>query len=157
MYDFDAMNPRYVIFGNIFLLANRLQTVMDQTVPDLTARQWFLLTMLGMFDQPPTLKQLAEQCDCTHQNIRQLVNKLSEKGFLTIVPDPVDRRSIRIAATPLCEQWNQHNSTQAAAFIDQLFAGLNAAQINAMKTTQITLYEALGTMKERKNDCTNSI
>ena len=38
MYDFEKMDKRYLIFGNIFLLANRLQTVMDNAKKDLTAK-----------------------------------------------------------------------------------------------------------------------
>ena len=41
MFDPDKMDARYVLFGRTFLLSNRLQTFMDKSTQDLTAKQWF--------------------------------------------------------------------------------------------------------------------
>lgn len=148
MYDFETMDKRYIIFGNIFLLANRLQTVMDQTAQVITAKQWFVIMMLGMFERPPTLKQLAAICDSSHQNIKQLVLKLEAKGFVRIEQDPDDRRAMRIITTEACKLWGEENEEFSAGFIERMFSSLSAEEISTMNTAQQKIYEALGQMKE---------
>ena len=148
MVDLEAMDPRQVVFGNIFLLANRLQTVMDQTANGLTARQWFVITMLELFDQPPTLKQLAAACSCSHQNVKQLVLRLEAKGFLRIEPDPDDRRAMRILPTDSCRRWGEENNDLAVRFLEEMFRGLSLREIEGMKDTQQTLHTNLERMKE---------
>ncbi|MEG0853943.1 MAG: MarR family transcriptional regulator [Angelakisella sp.] len=148
MYDFETMDKRYIIFGNIFLLANRLQTVMDQTAQVITAKQWFVIMMLGMFESPPTLKQLAAICDSSHQNIKQLVLKLEAKGFVRIEQDPDDRRAMRIITTEACKLWGEENEEFSAGFIQRMFSSLSAEEISTMNTAQQKIYEALGQMKE---------
>lgn len=150
MYDLENMDPRYLVFGSIFMLSNRLQNVMDQKTSDLTAKQWFVLMMLGMFDTPPTLKQLAAACDSSHQNTKQLVIKLENKGFISIENDSTDRRVIRIATTPKCQQWEDDNQALQAYFIDTMFGNLTADEIIALNLAQQKIYASLATMKEEE-------
>jgi DNA-binding MarR family transcriptional regulator len=150
MYDLENMDPRYLIFGNIFLLSNRLQNVMDQNATDITAKQWFVLMMLGMFDEAPTLKQLATMCDSSHQNIKQLVIKLEKKGFVNIENDLKDRRAIRIAATPKCEQWASDNRAFTQNFVDTMFDTLTKDEIATLNLAQQKIYTTLATMKEEE-------
>lgn len=147
MYDFEKMDKRYIIFGNIFLLANRLQNVMDQTANELTSRQWFVIAMLGMFDYPPTLKELAAVCDSSHQNTKQIVLKLEAKGFVKIETDPKDRRAIRIMATEECRRWNEENDEFSQKFIERMFKGLSKEEIEAMNSVQQKIYDTLAEMK----------
>lgn len=148
MYDFETMDKRKIVFGNIFLLANRLQTVMDQTANELTAKQWFVITMLGMFEESPTLKQLAAICDSSHQNTKQIVLKLEAKGFVKVEQDSKDRRALRIVTTDLCKRWDDENKEFAVKFIDQMFRNLNDEEVSSLNSAQQKLYETLGTMKE---------
>lgn len=147
MYDFEKMDKRYIIFGNIFLLANRLQNVMDQTSNELTSRQWFVIAMLGMFDYPPTLKELATVCDSSHQNTKQIVLKLEAKGFVKIETDPKDRRAIRIVATDECRRWSEENEEFSQKFIERMFKGLSKEEIEVMNSVQQKIYDTLAEMK----------
>ena len=151
MIDLDKMDARYVVFGSIFLLANRLQTVMDKSARDITAKQWFLLMVLGLFDAPPTLSQLASAMDSSHQNVKQLALKLEKKGFVRIQPDPDDRRALRIVMTDAFSQWDRRNRAFQESFIGTMFRDLTEQEIHTMKRAQLKLYDALQTMKEGKN------
>ncbi|MDF1616911.1 MarR family winged helix-turn-helix transcriptional regulator [Petrocella sp. FN5] len=150
MYDLENMDPRYLVFGNIFLLSNRLQNVMDQNATDLTAKQWFVLMMLGMFDDPPTLKELAAMCDSSHQNIKQLVLKLEKKGFVRIEKDLKDRRALRIAATPKCQEWEEENRSYTQNFVNTMFGTLTKEEIATLNLAQQKIYTTLSTMKEEE-------
>ena len=143
MYDFEKMDKRYLIFGNIFLLANRLQTVMDNAKKDLTAKQWMVLTMLGSFEEPPTLKQLAAMCETSHQNTKEIVNKLEAKGFVNILKDEADKRAMRILRTSKCEQWSKDNEEYGMNFISEMYHGLSEEEIRIMSEAQIKIFNNL--------------
>lgn len=147
MYDFENMDKRYIIFGNIFLLANRLQNVMDQKANEITAKQWFVLAMLGMFDYAPTLKELAAMCDSSHQNTKQIVLKLQSKGFVKIEADPFDKRAMRIVVTDECERWNEKNEEFSQRFIDKMFNSISKEEIEVMNSAQQKIYSTLAEMK----------
>ncbi|WMJ83538.1 MarR family winged helix-turn-helix transcriptional regulator [Oscillospiraceae bacterium LTW-04] len=148
MYDLEKLDKRKFVFGNIFLLSNRLQTVMDRTTDELTAKQWFVLMVLEMFEEPPTLKMLADMYDSSHQNIKQLVLKLEKKGFVRVEDDPTDRRTMRIVATAKCQQWDEENKAITEDFLNRMFNHLTAEEIETLRTVQQKIYTNLGNMKE---------
>lgn len=144
MYDFDTMDKRLIVFGYLFRIANRLQSKMDSQMKDLTAKQWFVILALGLFEQPPTLKQLAKACDTSHQNTKQLVMKLAEKGFVSVHSDEKDGRAMRISASDQCERWDKDNEEIATQFLGSMFAGLSMDEIAGLSNSLITIFENLG-------------
>lgn len=143
MYDFDTMDKRLIVFGYLFRVANRLQSKMDAQMKDLTAKQWFVILALGLFEQPPTLKQLAAACDTSHQNTKQLVMKLTEKGFVTVHNDEKDGRALRITASDQCAQWDKDNEEIASLFINSMFSGLSMDDISVLSNLLIRIFENL--------------
>jgi DNA-binding MarR family transcriptional regulator len=143
MYNFDTMDKRLIVFGYLFRVANRLQSKMDSQMKDLTAKQWFVILALGLFEQPPTLKQLASACDTSHQNTKQLVMKLAEKGFVTIHNDEKDGRAMRIAASDQCKQWDKDNEQIATQFVDSMFSGMNMDEIAHLSGSLMRIFENL--------------
>lgn len=144
MYDLDSMDKRLVIFGYLFRVANRLQSKMDAQMTGLTSKQWFVILALGFFDEPPTLKQLASICDSSHQNTKQLVMKLKDKGFVTIDNDAADGRAMRIIMTEKCAQWDADNEDIAIHFVDEMFAGLSPDEIVALCGSLMKVFDNLG-------------
>lgn len=143
MYDLESLDKRLIIFGNLFRVANRLQSRMDAQMRDLTAKQWFVILMLEMFDAPPTLGQLAQASDSSHQNTKQLALKLQEKGFVRILSDPDDARAMRIIATDKCDAWDKENKEIAAAFVEAMFQGMTQAEIETLNGSLFTIYDNL--------------
>lgn len=143
MYDFDTMDKRLIVFGYLFRVANRLQSKMDAKMKDLTAKQWFVILILELFEQPPTLKQLAAACDTSHQNTKQLVMKLAEKGFVTIHNDEQDGRAMRITASDQCKKWGNENEQIATQFIDSMFSGMSTDQIADLSGSLMKIFENL--------------
>jgi DNA-binding MarR family transcriptional regulator len=143
MYDFDKMDKRLIVFGYLFRVANRLQSKMDAQMKDLTAKQWFVILVLGLFEQPPTLKQLAAACDTSHQNTKQLVMKLAEKGFVTIHNDEKDGRSMRIKASEQWEQWDKDNEQIATQFIDSMFSGVSMDEVADLSSSLMKIFDNL--------------
>lgn len=148
MFDFEKLDKRCIIFANIFLLSNRLQKVMDSSIEGLTSKQWLTALMLGMFDEPPTLKQLAKICNSSHQNTKQLISKLESKGFIRIESDSKDLRAMRILTTDKWEKWNQANNEKSIHFIGKMFENISDEEIAIMDKTQQKIYKNLEIMEE---------
>lgn len=51
MYDFENMDKLLIAYVNIFILANRLQVIMDKGLEEITAKQWLTLTMIDAFEE----------------------------------------------------------------------------------------------------------
>ncbi|MFZ2539661.1 MAG: MarR family transcriptional regulator [Oscillospiraceae bacterium] len=147
MYDFETMDKRLIIFANVFLLSNRLQTVLDCEMGEITSKQWLVLIMLGMFDEPPTLKELAKMCNSSHQNTKQIVLKLQSKGYVNIDKDSNDGRAMRISPTAKLDEFSKDYHDRSEKFVDKMFSCLSQEEISVMCSAQLKLYNKLEDMQ----------
>lgn len=137
----DYQDP-YLLFGLLFMSNNRLQALGDAFYEEITTKQWFVLAMLDVFgQQAPTIGQLAEQMGSSHQNVKQLVDKLVRKGYLTLQRDIADRRKMRVYPTPsyfaLCRKY-QHKQE---VFMQSLFAGIDPQALHSAVQVLLQLQE----------------
>ena len=80
----------YVLFGSLLAMGNRLQAAGDRFYDEITTKQWFVLAVLETFSAPPTLGELARGVGSSHQNVKQLVLKLQQKGYVALAQDGRD-------------------------------------------------------------------
>lgn len=151
MYDFEHMDKRLIAYVNIFICANRLQAIMDSGLEDITAKQWLAITMIDAFPEPPTLKQMSELSGVTHQSMRQIVDRLAEKGFIEVVPDMRDKRAIRIVKTELANEIRTKKAGQDQSFVYRLFDCLTEEETAAYCSALAKLCDRLNELKE-END-----
>ncbi|WP_206718049.1 MarR family winged helix-turn-helix transcriptional regulator, partial [Anoxybacillus flavithermus] len=136
------------IFANLFLVSNKLQVTMDKRKSDITSKQWFVLAALTFMDQAPTLKELSQALDYSHQNIRQLVNKLEEKKYVRIEKDQEDQRAIRIMLTEKVKAWEQSHQEENQEFVDEMFKGISKSDLKIIDQTLEQLKQNLGDLYE---------
>ncbi|MBR3283356.1 MAG: MarR family transcriptional regulator [Ruminococcus sp.] len=151
MYDFENMDQRLIAYVNIFVCANRLQAIMDSGLEDITAKQWLAITMIDAFPEPPTLKQMAEMSGVTHQSMRQIVDRLIDKGFLEVVPDKKDKRAIRLVKTEAANNIRTKKADQNISFVYRLFDCLSNEETTAYCSALAKLCDRLNELKE-END-----
>ena len=151
MYDFENMDQRLIAYVNIFICANRLQAIMDSGFEDITAKQWLAITMIDAFPEPPTLKQISELSGVTHQSMRQIVDRLIDKGFLKVVPDKKDKRAIRLVKTEAAEHLRTKKDGQDQRFVLKLFDCLTEEETTAYCSALAKLCDRLSELKE-END-----
>ncbi|MBQ3920452.1 MAG: MarR family transcriptional regulator [Oscillospiraceae bacterium] len=147
MYDFEHMDKRLIAYVNIFICANRLQAIMDSGLEDITAKQWLAITMIDAFPEPPTLKQMSELSGVTHQSMRQIVDRLAEKGFIEVVPDKRDKRAIRIVKTELANEIRTKKAGQDQSFVYRLFDCLTEEETAAYCSALAKLCDRLNELK----------
>ena len=119
------MDGRYALFGLLFALQNRLQAVGDTFYDEITCKQFFLMACMNLFQgEAPTVQDLAQVMGSSHQNVKQILNKLEQKGFVSVEPDAADRRKLRISLTEYAAVSGEKYRLKEEEFMTGLFAGV---------------------------------
>lgn len=140
---------REYLFGSIFLLANRLQTLGDGYLEEVTLKQWLLLIMIHVMDREhPSVTEVADFMGSTRQNVRKMLEVLEGKGFVELLANPLDRRTLSVALTPKTEQFFARFQAKGDAFLDQLFAGIPPEELAVTCRTVEALFENMERMGE---------
>lgn len=132
------------VFGGILLLANRLQTLGDNTLEELTIKQWFLITMiLNMESKNPTIKEIANFTGSTRQNIKQMISSLEKKGFIITKKSLDDGRVTIVHITEKCKIYLETTEKQGNKFLDRLFRNVDSQHLNNMaESIELLIKEA---------------
>ncbi|WP_035270126.1 MarR family winged helix-turn-helix transcriptional regulator [Desulfitibacter alkalitolerans] len=140
----ESLDIQKNLFGNIFLTANRLQSIGDQKLgwEGITIKQWFLTIMiLKSGNYSPTLGEVAKDMGYSHQNIKQLALKLRQKGYLILEQDQDDRRVTRLRLTQKCYSFWQERRVEVKGFLTELFQDLSIEDIDSLCKTLDLLYK----------------
>jgi len=123
------MDGRYALFGLLFALQNRLQAVGDTFYDEITCKQFFLMACMNLFQgEAPTVQDLAQVMGSSHQNVKQILNKLEQKGFVSVEPDAADRRKLRISLTEYAAVTGEKYRLKEEEFMTGLFDGVTAEE-----------------------------
>ncbi|MGN1085194.1 MAG: MarR family winged helix-turn-helix transcriptional regulator [Lachnospiraceae bacterium] len=142
------MDEKYALFGLLFAFQNRLQAAGDAFYEEITCKQFFLLACMNLFpDDSPTVQELAQVMGSSHQNVKQIVNKLEAKEFLSVGPDSVDRRKLRISLTEYAGEVGGKYREKEERFMERLFAGISKERI---KQTFLVLSEMEENLKKMR-------
>ena len=140
--------PIFTSLVEISRLANTLQSVMDMGIDDITSRQWLPLMILGRCEEAPNLNQLAEKCGITRQSTKQLIDKLVEKGYVTLEKSDTDKRNMHIVITKKGRNWGANNLEKNMAFVSELYSDISERDIKTFAKVQQKLLNKLEVMKE---------
>lgn len=122
----EEMDGRYALFGLLFALQNRLQAVGDTFYEEITCKQFFLMACMNLFQgEAPTVQDLAAVMGSSHQNVKQILNKLEQKGFISVTPDEADRRKLRIQLTEHAAETGEKYRKKEDEFMEGLFDGVS--------------------------------
>lgn len=122
------------LFASVFVLAQHLSRLGDVELAalDLTTKQWLLLAVLQRRfpDRRPTLSEAAAVYGSSRQNVKAIANTLATRGYLRLLPDPSDRRAVRLQVT---ERTAVFSTAEWAArerlFFDHVFEGFDRAEL----------------------------
>lgn len=133
--EFGDMPPQAFMLGLLSAFDNRFQACADKFFQEITWKQFFAIICINICKEQPTLNELAEIMGSSHQNVKQILLKLQNKGFVTMVPDAKDKRKQRIALTRECLEFCEKNDKQSTEMIWKIFAGIEEQQlITAIQT-----------------------
>ena len=145
-------SPEFNSLVEISRLANTLQIVMDMEIDDITSRQWLPLMILGRCEDSPNLNQLAEKCGITRQSTKQLVDKLVEKGYVTLEKSDADKRNMLIVITKKGRNWGANNLEKNMKFVSELYSDISERDIKTFAKVQQKLINRLEHIKKELKD-----
>lgn len=143
-------NKQYVLFGGVFVLANKMQAVADKSMRGLSTKQWFLLRNLSdMCDEnPPTITALAKETDTSRQNVSKMLAVLERQGYVDLQGSKSDHRSQRVSLTPQGAQKLRLVAQEAQPFFSELFECMSEEEINAGANAVLKMIAKLNKMQE---------
>lgn len=65
----------------------------------------------------------------SHQNVKQILNKLKQRGFLELVEDEQDRRKQRVQLTAYCKEFCEKNDAAASRAMEQIFRDISGEEL----------------------------
>ncbi|MEE1009517.1 MAG: MarR family transcriptional regulator [Agathobacter sp.] len=146
-YNFEGIDNPHFLIGLLNATMNCFQTVGDTFFEEMSWKQCFVIICIGLFDKPPTLKELSELMSSSHQNVKRMVNALEKNGYVEIRLDENDKRKRRIALTPKALEFNERYDKPSGEFMEYLFEGLTKEELD---TTVKVLLQIDSKLKEHK-------
>lgn len=131
-FDQSDRTRMQAIFAMLFILQNRLQTAGDKLLDGITMKQWLLLAVTGISEQPPTLTSAGELMGCSRQNVKKLAVALERKGLLELRPCQVTGNAICIFLTPLFRDHLEKHSDRQRIALNLLFEEFQAGEIEQL-------------------------
>lgn len=143
-------NKQYVMFGGVFMLANKLQLVADKKIHGLSTKQWFLLRNLSDLppNPPPTITMLAKETDTSRQNVSKMLGVLQRQGYVALQDNPKDHRSQSVILTDSGAQMLHKVAQEAVPFFTELFSGISEEECTVSADVVIKLIDNLYKMQE---------
>jgi DNA-binding MarR family transcriptional regulator len=146
--EFPQYDDEYMMFGMMFVLGNKLQAIGDNFYEEITTKQWLVLVMLEVFGENyPTINELSDAMGSSHQNVKQLVLKLENKGYVELYTDEKDRRKTRIRMTSKCGEFTTKYGERQREYMKILFSGMEKTKIRIALETLIKFKENLEGMQ----------
>lgn len=142
-------NRRKAIFSTIFIAGNRLQTLFDNRIPQVSLKQFMLLSIVRQSEEPMTFTQLGTLLGCSRQNIKKLADVLMKKGFITIQQSPQDTRAMCICPTEKANNYFEHDFLEYQEELKYLFEVYTEKEIETLFILLSKLYAGIENLEKR--------
>lgn len=142
-------NRRKAVFSTLFIAGNKLQTLFDNHIPEISLKQFMLLSVVRQSGEPLTFTQLGHMLGCSRQNIKKLADVLMKKGFITFQQSPYDTRAMCISSTEKADDFFQNEFSQYQEELKYLFEVYTEEEIKTLFTLMSKLYTGIENL-ERK-------
>lgn len=145
-------NRRKAIFSTLFIAGNKLQTLFDNHIPEVSLKQFMLLSIVRQSKEPLTFTQLGNILGCSRQNIKKLAGLLMKKGFITIQQSPLDTRAMCICPTEKAESYFQNEFAKYQEELKYLFEVYTDKEIETLFILLSRLYSGIDNLEKRTAD-----
>ena len=148
-YSSSTDNQRKAIFSTIFIAGNKLQTLFDKNIPQLSLKQFMLLAIVRQSKEQMTFTQLGNILGCSRQNIKKLAEILEKKGFITIQQSSQDPRAMSIFPTAKVEQYFEHDFSQYQEELKYLFEVYTDEEVETLFVLLSKLYAGIENLEKK--------
>lgn len=142
-------NQKKAIFSTLFIAGNKLQTLFDSHIPEISLKQFMLLSIVRQSEDHLTFTQLGNLLGCSRQNVKKLADILAKKGFVTLRQSPHDTRAMCICPTEKVNQYFQYDFSRYQKALNYLFEVYTEDEVETLFTLLSKLYIGIENL-ERK-------
>ncbi len=142
-------NQRKAIFSTLFIAGNKLQTLFDSHIPNVSLKQFMLLSIVRQSKESLTLTQLGNLLGCSRQNVKKLADVLMKKGFIHIRQSPCDTRAVSICPTEKADEFFQKDFAEYQESLKYLFEVYTDKEIELLFTLLSKLYAGIDNLEGR--------
>lgn len=142
-------NQRKAIFSNLFIAGNRLQTIFDNNIPQISLKQFMLLSIVRQSKEPLTFTQLGSILGCSRQNIKKLAEILEKKGFVIIRHSPDDTRAMCICPTEKVNDYFENDFLKYQEELKYLFEVYTEEEIETLFVLLLKLYAGIENLEKK--------
>lgn len=140
---------RKAIFSTLFIAGNKLQTLFDSRIPEVSLKQFMLLSIVRQSKEQLTFTQLGNLLGCSRQNIKKLADVLMKKGFITIQQSPHDARALCICPTEKVNDFYVNDFSEYQEELKYLFAVYTDKEIETLFLLLSKLYTGIENLEKR--------
>lgn len=148
-------NQQKAIFSTLFIAGNKLQTLFDSHIPEISLKQFMLLSLVRQSAEPLTFTQLGHLLGCSRQNVKKLAEILEKKGFITIRQSPSDTRALCICPSEKVEGFFQKDFLQYQRELNYLFEVYTEQEIKTFFLLMSKLYAGIENMETKTSGAEN--
>lgn len=147
------ISKKAYIYGAIYSLSNRLQTLGDKIDMTISTKQWFVLAAITKFNGVnPNIGDIAKILGTSRQNVKKIAIILERKGYLELRKDSKDLRNIQLILTESCFAYFKSRELREEEYIEQLFYAVNQEMLNSMYNGLNKLIENTDRMATNNED-----
>lgn len=142
-------NQRKAVFSTLFIAGNKLQTLFDNHIPEVSLKQFMLLSIVRQSKEPLTFTRLGDLLGCSRQNIKKLADALMKKGFVTIQQSPHDVRALCICPTEKVDNYFQNDFLEYQEELKYLFEVYTDEEVEMLFLLLSRLYAGIENLEKR--------
>lgn len=142
-------NQRKAIFSTLFIAGNKLQTLFDNHIPEVSLKQFMLLSIIRQSKEPLSFTQLGNLLGCSRQNIKKIADILIKKEFITIQQSPLDTRAMCICPTKKVNDFFINDFSEYQEELKYLFEVYTDKEIETLFTLLSKLYEGIENLDKK--------
>lgn len=140
---FEGMDASLFLLGLLSAFENRYQAKADSFFEEISWKQFFAIICINLCKESPTIKELAEIMGSSHQNVKQILIKLENKGFVEIIADEQDKRKQRIVLTEKTMIFCEEHEEGSQRIIKKIFEGIDVENIEIVIKTLLQMEKNL--------------
>lgn len=140
---------RKAIFSTLFIAGNKLQTLFDNHIPQISLKQFMLLSIVRQSKGQLTFTQLGDLLGCSRQNIKKLADILVKKGFVTIRQSSHDPRAMCICPTKKMNEYFEKDFLEYQEELKYLFEVYTEEEIETLFALLSKLYAGIENLEKK--------
>lgn len=123
------------VFTKIFLLSLKMENIGNKTLKkdQLTIKQFLLIASIEFFEYPPSIKEVSNMVSTSHQNVKEIADRLEKRGFIKLVRDEKDKRILRLKTTDKNAQYWAYRLDEHEDLLFAMFDPFTDREIHQFK------------------------